>query len=259
VRLARYLAHCGAGSRRGVEEIVAAGRVEVDGARVTDPAFDVSGADEVLLDGRRIDPEPREVWAVNKPPGVVSTAREPGRRRAVVELVRSDARLYPVGRLDVDSTGLVLLTNDGELTNRLTHPRYGVPKTYRAQLRRPPAERDLRRLARGLRLEDGPTAPARVTRIGEREVEITIREGRNRQVRRMVEAIDNEVLALQRVRFGAVALGDLEPGGSRRLGDQEVARLWEDARSARPGPRPATRRDAKRKPMSRRRPRKKSR
>ena len=111
---------------------------------------------------RPVEPEPHEVWAVNKPPGVVSTAASRARRKAVVELVESAARLYPVGRLDVDSTGLLLLTNDGELANRLTHPRYGVPKTYRATLRRPPAERDLRRLARGVELEDGITAPARV-------------------------------------------------------------------------------------------------
>jgi 23S rRNA pseudouridine2605 synthase len=234
VRLARYLAHGGIASRRAAEQIIAAGRVEVDGAVVTDPAFDVGDAHDVRLDGRPVEREPREVWAVNKPAGVVSTASEPGRRRAVVELVDSSARLYPVGRLDVDSTGLLLLTNDGELANRLTHPRYGVPKTYRAQLRRPPAERDLRRLARGVELEDGPTAPARVTRTAEREVEITIREGRNRQVRRMIEAIDNEVVALQRVSFGAVDLGDLEPGANRRLDDEEVTRLWEDARSRTP-------------------------
>ena len=259
MRLARYLAHCGAASRRGSEEIIAAGRVTVDGSVVADPAFDVAGSEDVRLDGRRIRPEPREVWAVNKPAGVVSTAREPGRRRAVVELVRTPARLYPVGRLDVDSTGLVLLTNDGELANRLTHPRYGVPKTYRAELRRPPAERDLHRLARGVTLEDGPTAPARVTRLGEREVEIGIREGRNRQVRRMVEAIENEVVALERVGFGAMSLGDLKPGEARRLDEEEVALLWEDARSARPGPRPAGRRGAPKKQMSRQRSRKKSR
>jgi 23S rRNA pseudouridine2605 synthase len=162
---------------------------------------------------------------VNKPAGVVSTAREPGKRPAVVELVDSSARLYPVGRLDADSTGLLLLTNDGELANRLTHPRYEVPKTYRARLAHPPSERDLERLRRGVELEDGPTAPAEVSRLDEHEIEIVLREGRNRQVRRMAEAIGNEVRALRRVRFGPLGLGDLDEGAARRLADEEVARL----------------------------------
>jgi len=229
VRLAKYLAHGGVASRRASERIIANGRVTVAGEVVTDPARDVTDADDVRVDASPVAGEPREVWAVNKPAGVVSTAREPGPRRAVVELVASEARLYPVGRLDAESTGLLLLTNDGELANRLTHPRYGVPKTYLALLRRPPAERDLRRLEHGVALEDGPTAPARVTRTAEREVELTLREGRNRQVRRMFEAVGNEVVSLQRVRLGPVELGDLGSGHCRRLGDDEVARLWEDA------------------------------
>ena len=164
---------------------------------------------------------------MNKPAGVVSTAREPGGRPAVVDLVDSAARLYPVGRLDADSTGLLLLTNDGELANRLTHPRYEVPKAYRVQLRRPPEEGDLCRLASGVELDDGPTAPAEVRRLGEREVEIVLREGRNRQVRRMAEAVGNEVVALCRVRFGPIELGDLGEGRARRLADEEIAALRE--------------------------------
>ena len=229
MRLAKHLAHCGVASRRAAEGIIARGRVTVDGERVTDPARDVSGAEDIRVDGSPVTTEEREVWAVNKPLGVVSTAKEPGSRRAVVELVRSEARLYPVGRLDADSEGLILLTNEGELANRLTHPRYEVHKTYEATLRRPPADRDLERLARGVQLEDGPTAPARVRRLGERRVEIAIREGRNRQVRRMFEAVGNEVAALRRVAFGPVRLGDLKPGAARRLDEGEVAALWEDA------------------------------
>jgi 23S rRNA pseudouridine2605 synthase len=166
---------------------------------------------------------------VNKPVGVVSTAREPGARTAVVELVDSAARLYPVGRLDADSSGLLLLTNDGELANRLTHPRYEVPKTYRVELGRPPSDADLQRLAGGVELEDGITAPAEVRRLGEREVEVVLREGRNRQVRRMAEAVGNRVVSLRRVRFGSVELGDLPAGGSRRLSEDDIARLWKDA------------------------------
>jgi len=209
--------------------IVAAGRVTVGGEVVRDPARDVGEGDEVRVDGSLVGAEELEVWAVNKPAGVVSTAREPGKRKAVVELVDSAARLYPVGRLDVDSTGLLLLTNDGRLANRLTHPRYEVRKAYRVRLRRPPAEADLRRLASGVQLEDGPTAPAEVRRLGEREIEIVLREGRNRQVRRMAEAVGNDVVALRRVRFGSIELGDLAAGEARRLSTAEVAPLWEDA------------------------------
>jgi len=198
---------------------------------VRDPARDVGEGDEVRVDGSLVGAEPREVWAVHKPAGVVSTAREPGKRPAVVELVDSRARLYPVGRLDVDSTGLILLTNDGELANRLTHPRYEVRKVYRVKLRRPPGEGDLRRLAGGVELEDGRTAPAEVRRMGEREIEVVLREGRNRQVRRMAEAVGNDVVALRRVRFGPIELGKLAEGGSRRLSEEEIASLWEDAGS----------------------------
>jgi 23S rRNA pseudouridine2605 synthase len=229
VRLAKYLAHAGVASRRAAEELIAAGNVRVAGEVVTDPARDVDESLGVEVNGRRVAPEPREVWAVNKPAGVVSTAREPGRRRAVTDLVDSDQRLYPVGRLDADATGLILLTNDGELANRLTHPRYGVPKTYRLRLARPPAERDLDRLRKGLPLEDGPTAAAEVARLDEREIEVTIREGRKRQVRRMVEAVGNKVEALNRIRIGSLALGELRQGEARRLDPEEVPRLWEDS------------------------------
>lgn len=228
MRLAKFLAHGGVASRRKAESIVASGRVTVAGEVVTDPARDVGAGDDVRVDGGPVGTEAREVWVVNKPAGVVSTAREPGSRPAVVELVRTEARLYPVGRLDADSTGLLLLTNDGELANRLMHPRYEVPKAYRAELRRPPSDRDLERLRGGVELDDGPTAPAEATRLGEREVEIVLREGRNRQVRRMAEAVGNEVVALRRVRFGPIALGGLAAGEARRLSEDEIAGLWKD-------------------------------
>jgi 23S rRNA pseudouridine2605 synthase len=228
LRLAKFLAHGGVASRRRAELIIGKGRVTVGGKVVTDLARDVGEGDDVRVDGSPVGPEAREVWAVNKPAGVVSTAREPGERPAVVELVDSGARLYPVGRLDAESTGLLLLTNDGALANRLTHPRYGVAKTYRARLRTAVADRDLERLRRGVELEDGPTAPAEVKRVGDKEIEIVLREGRNRQVRRMVEAVGNRVVSLRRVSFGSLHIGRLAEGGCRRLGDQEIARLWED-------------------------------
>ncbi len=225
MRLAKYLAHGGVASRRAAEKLIAAGRATVAGEVVTDPARDVGPDDDVRIDGSPVGVEGREIWAVNKPAGVVSTAKEPGSRPAVVGLVRSKARLYPVGRLDVESTGLILLTNDGELANRLIHPRYEVEKAYRVKLARPPSEADLRRLADGVRLEDGRTAPAKVRRLGESEVEIVLREGRNRQVRRMAEAVDNRVEALRRVRFGRIELGDLSEGDARRLTEDEIAAL----------------------------------
>ena len=228
-RLAKFLAHAGVASRRAAEELIAKGRVKVDGEPVTDPARDVSGEDEVAVDGVAVAAEAHETWLLNKPRGVVSTAKEPGRRRAVTDLVDSTARLYPVGRLDADSRGLILLSNDGELANRLTHPRFEVSKTYRVKLRRPPAERDLEQLRRGIELEDGLTAPAQVKRGGEKLLEITIHEGRNRQVRRMAEAIGNEAVELERVRLGSLELGSLAEGEARRLSSDEVKRLWEDS------------------------------
>ena len=229
MRLAKFLAHGGVASRRRAEEIIAKGLVTVGGEVVTDPARDVGEGSDVRVNGSPVGAEAREVWVVHKPAGVVSTAREPGERPAVVELVDSPARLYPVGRLDADSTGLLLLTNDGELANRLTHPRYEVARAYRTRLARPLSDRDLERLRRGVELEDGPTAPAEVNRLGEREVEIVLREGRNRQVRRMAEAVGNRVLELRRVRFASLELGDLQEGAARRLSDDEIARLWKDA------------------------------
>jgi 23S rRNA pseudouridine2605 synthase len=223
--LAKFLAHGGVASRRKAEEVIAKGLVTVGGEVVTDPARDVGEGDEVRVNGALVAAEAREVWAVNKPVGVVSTAREPGSRTPVVDLVETEVRLYPVGRLDADSSGLLLLTNDGELANLLTHPRYEVPKAYVARLAKPIGERELRRLRSGVELDDGPTGSVEVRRLGGREVELVLREGRNRQVRRMFEAVGNEVVALRRVRFGPLNLGHLKEGGSRRLSKDEVARL----------------------------------
>jgi 23S rRNA pseudouridine2605 synthase len=225
VRLAKYLAHGGVASRRKAEEIIAKGMVTVGGEVVMDPARDVDNGSDVRVNGAPVEAEALEVWAVNKPAGVVSTAREPGERQAVVELVDSPARLYPVGRLDADSTGLLLLTNDGALANRLTHPRYEVAKTYRARLARSVRESEVTRLREGVELEDGPTAPAEVRAIGDREIEIVLREGRNRQARRMVEAVGNRVVSLQRIGFGPMRLGRLGEGQARRLNAKEIEKL----------------------------------
>jgi 23S rRNA pseudouridine2605 synthase len=228
MRLAKYLAHAGVASRRSAEAMIAAGRVSVDGEVVDDPARDVGQGSGVAVDGRPVEgPEPRVLFALNKPVGVVSSARDTHGRPTVVALVpTAGLRLYPVGRLDADSSGLILLTNDGELANRLTHPRFAVAKTYRARLRGGPIRAAaLNALRRGVPLEDGPTAPALVRRLRADEIELTIREGRNRQVRRMCAAVGHPVAELQRVAFGPVRLGGLAPGKHRRLRDAEVERL----------------------------------
>jgi 23S rRNA pseudouridine2605 synthase len=226
MRLSRYLAHGGVSSRRAAEELIRAGRVTVGGDVVTDPARDVDERSGVAFDGRPVTPVSNTVvYAVNKPKGVVSTARDTHGRPTVVDLVKTPSRVYPVGRLDADTTGLILLTNDGELANRLTHPRYGVPKTYHATIAKPPVrEHELRRLREGVKLDDGRTAPARVRRLTPTKLEITLREGRKRQVRRMLDAVGHPVTALQRVSFGPLRL-DLPEGGVRRLTPAEVERL----------------------------------
>jgi 23S rRNA pseudouridine2605 synthase len=228
LRLAKYLAHAGVASRRSAEALVAAGRVSVGGLVVTDPACDVDADSGVAVDGHAVaGPEMRVSYALNKPVGVVSTARDTHGRRTVVALVPADGlRLYPVGRLDADSCGLILITNDGELANRLTHPRYEVPKTYRARVGGGAVgRRALAALSAGVALDDGPTAPAAVTRVRDDLLEITIAEGRNRQVRRMCQAVGHPVLELQRTRFGPVSLGRLACGAHRRLTDREIERL----------------------------------
>ena len=226
MRLAKFLAHAGVASRRAAETLVADGRVSVGGEVVRDPARDVDESSGVEVDGRPVTPEERVVYAVNKPAGVVSTARDTHGRPTVVELVRSRRRLYPVGRLDADTTGLILLTNDGELAELLTHPRYGVGKVYRARVR--PARLSTRSLAAlrgGVELDDGRTAPAGARQLRPGLVEITLREGRKRQVRRMLEAVGHQVIELERVAFGPLGLRGLELGKSRRLSAAEVERL----------------------------------
>jgi len=232
MRLAKYLAHAGVASRRAAEEIVAEGRVAVAREVVLDPALDVTGDEPVTVDGHVVrPPAQRSVWAVNKPAGVVSTASDTHGRPTVVGLVDAGgARLYPVGRLDADTTGLLLLTDDGDLAHRLTHPRFEVPKVYVAEVSGGPVrEPALRRLREGMELEDGRTAPAGVRQIRPGVLELTLREGRKRQVKRMCEAVGHPVTALRRVAFGPLRLGDLAEGRARRLTPPEIQRLRDAA------------------------------
>jgi 23S rRNA pseudouridine2605 synthase len=231
MRLAKHLAHAGVASRRAAEALVGEGRVTVDGAVVTDPARDVTGEEAIAVDGEAVRVATgRVVYAVHKPAGVVSTARDTHGRRTVVDLVPSARRLYPVGRLDADTTGLILLTDDGDLAYALTHPSFEVPRTYRARVEGRIAERALRALREGVELDDGRTAPARVRRVGPHEVELTIHEGRKRQVKRMLAAVGHPVVALRRVAFGPLRLGELAAGRHRRLTAAEVERLRQAAR-----------------------------
>jgi 23S rRNA pseudouridine2605 synthase len=228
MRLAKYLAHAGVASRRAAEEIVRAGRVQVAGETVTDPARDVDETSRVTVDHRPIvGAEKRFVYALHKPAGVVSTAKDTHGRKTVLDFVESrGARLYPVGRLDADSTGLILLTNDGDLANALTHPSFEVPKTYRANVHGGAiSERDLRRLREGIELDDGKTSPATVRQLRAGVIELTIHEGRKRQVRRMLEAVGHRVEKLTRIRFGPLELGDLSEGHVRPLRPAEIELL----------------------------------
>ena len=227
MRLAKYMAHAGVASRRAAAEIVRSGRVRVDGEIEQDPAREIDGQ-LVTLDGAPLaGPEELVVYAVNKPAGVVSTARDSHGRPNVVELIAHESRrLYPVGRLDAQSTGLLLLTNDGALANLLTHPRYEVPKTYRATVAGGPVTKAaLDALRKGIELEDGRTAPAEARLLAPGVIEIVLREGRKRQVRRMCEAIGHPVSGLERIRFGSLELGGLAPGAHRRLTAVELAEL----------------------------------
>jgi 23S rRNA pseudouridine2605 synthase len=232
-RLQKYLAACGVASRRVAEQLIVSGRVSVNGATVTELGTRIeAGRDRVELDGRPVVADTGRVYiAVNKPTGTVSTTRDPQGRPTVLDLVPRLGRVYPVGRLDADSEGLMLLTNDGELANRLMHPRYGCTKEYWAQVRERPTDEALEQLRAGVELDDGPAAPAQVELLPPRPdrvghwLKIVLREGRKRQIRRMLAALGCKVLQLRRVRIGSLELGSLPPGRSRPLGRSEVAAL----------------------------------
>jgi 23S rRNA pseudouridine2605 synthase len=224
VRLNAYLARAGVASRRGADELIKAGRVRVNGEPGALNTFVESG-DRVELDGRRLEPQRLAYVLLHKPAGVVTTARDPQGRPTVVELVRHESRVVPVGRLDADTTGALLLTNDGPLAHRLAHPRYEVEKVYEAEVEGEPDEEALTRLAEGVQLEDGLTAPARVRRLGPSRVELALHEGRKHQVKRMLEAVGHPVRHLHRSRYAGLTPAGLEPGEWRELDPREVAGL----------------------------------
>jgi 23S rRNA pseudouridine2605 synthase len=224
VRLNAYLARAGVASRRGADELIRAGRVTVNGAPGELNTF-VGDADVVRLDGREVGKQALRYVLLNKPRGTITTVRDPRGRPTVVDLVGGDVRVVPVGRLDRDTTGVLLLTNDGPLAHRLAHPRYEVDKVYVAEVEGEPSDATLRALAAGVELEDGPTAPAGVRRLAPTRVELAIHEGRNRQVRRMLEAVGHPALRLRRSRYAGLGPGRLHPGEWRELSRDEVRAL----------------------------------
>jgi 23S rRNA pseudouridine2605 synthase len=226
MRLNAYLARTGVASRRGADELIKTGRVRVNGVRGELNTF-VEEADVVDLDGRLLVPQALAYVLLHKPPGVVTTARDPHGRPTVVGLVQHEARVVPVGRLDADTTGALLLTNDGELAHRLAHPRYEVDKVYEAEVEGTPSDEALASLAAGVELDDGRTAPGRIRRLGPSRVELVIHEGRKHQVKRMLEAVGHPVRRLHRSRYAGLTVEGLEPGAWRELTGNELAALRE--------------------------------
>ncbi len=231
VRLQKYIAMCGAASRRGAEEMISGGRVAVNGEKVSEQGVKVEvGADKVTLDGKIIKPSGKMYYIMlNKPTGYVSTAKDQFERPTVVDLVNTEIkeRIFPVGRLDYDTEGLLLMTNDGDLTYKVTHPKHEIKKTYIAVLKGGVTIKGLARLRSGVRLDDGfVTAPAEVEMLdaasGHTTIKITIHEGKNRQVRRMFEAVGSKVAELRRISIGKVELGNLPLGRWRHLTEHEV-------------------------------------
>ena len=231
MRLNAYLARAGVASRRKADELIKAGRVTVNGEPGQLNTF-VSGRDRVELDGRPLEKQRLAYLLLHKPAGVVTTASDPQGRPTVVELVADhETRVVPVGRLDADTTGALLLTNDGELAHRLAHPRYEVEKVYEAEVEGDPSDETLRRLERGVELDDGRTAPARAKRLAPSRVELALHEGRKHQVKRMLEAVGHPVTRLHRSRYAGLSLEGVEPGEWRELEPGEVARLHSLSRS----------------------------
>ncbi|WP_054252053.1 pseudouridine synthase [Neofamilia massiliensis] len=227
MRLQKYLAHCGVASRRQAELIIAKSRVSVNDEIVTDPARDVSDQDLVKVDGKLIKlNKTYKYYLLNKPLGVVSTASDEKGRLNVIDLINSDKRLYPIGRLDMDTTGIILITNDGKLTQILTHPKYELSKTYIAKVKGRPNKTSLNKLRSGLYIDGRKTKEAQVrilnTYPNETLVEISIQEGRNRQIRKMFDAIDHPVVSLKRIKIGEIEIGGLMVGDYRELNKEEM-------------------------------------
>lgn len=233
VRLQKYIALCGVASRRAAEKLIEQGLVSVNGKVVTEQGVKVTPKDRVTVDGQVILPEKKKYYIMmNKPTGCICAVSDDRGRECVVDLVKQEipARLFPVGRLDYDTSGLLLLTNDGDFMQKLTHPSFEIWKTYRAVVKGVPTEKNISDFAAGIELEDGKTAPAVLEVVGYKGknaiAEVSIKEGRNRQVRRMMEACGHPVISLERISIAALELGDLKPGAWRNLKEKDFEALF---------------------------------
>ncbi|KAB3524963.1 pseudouridine synthase [Alkaliphilus serpentinus] len=231
MRLQKYLAQCGVASRRKSEELIEAGKVKVNNRIVTEMGFKVDpDKDKISVEGKEVKPAEEMVYILlNKPTGYITTVSEQFQRKKVTDLINVPQRIFPVGRLDYDTSGLLLLTNDGDLTYRLTHPRFKVDKKYISKIKGIPTKEEIAAFKRGLQIEDYVTAPAdfKIVKIEGKEplVEIKIHEGKNRQIRKMCDAIGHPVITLQRVSMGNITLGNLKIGEWRFLSQKEIKYL----------------------------------
>lgn len=227
MRLNKFISNSGYTSRRKADELIFNGRVMVNDVKVTEPSYQVKKDDKVSVCGKKLLIEDKVCFLLNKPYGYMSSLSDPNYDKFVTDLIETDKRIYPVGRLDVDSKGLLLLTNDGDLTNKLTHPSFEVAKTYLVEAKKALSEEDIAILEKGVHIDSKGPVKGIVKDLGEGNYLLTIWEGRNRQVRKMFKAVKNKVLNLTRISLGPIELGDLKSGKYRKLTKKEIQMLKE--------------------------------
>lgn len=230
IRLNKYLANYGIASRRDIKKLLKTMTITINGEQAQEPGQRITPYKDIIyVNGKKLLPPKIVYYLINKPKGVISTTADERGRKNVLSFVPTDERIYPVGRLDKDTTGLLILTNDGELTNRLTHPSFHVPKTYRAVVQGKVAPEQLRALRNGVLLDDGITSPAtiKIIQINNQQtiLEFVLHEGRNRQIRRMCETVGIKLLELDRIKFGPISKGNLKMGTYRQLTPKEISSL----------------------------------
>lgn len=228
IRLNKYIAMCGVASRRKADELIASGKIKVNGKVISELGFLVDGTEEILYEGNKIQiEENKKYYMLNKPKGYVTTAKEQFNRKSVLDLINCNERIYPVGRLDMYSEGLLILTNDGELTNKITHPKKHIAKTYRVILNKNVTDEIIQKLENGVDIGGYITSKAKVSKLKDKEIEITIYEGKNRQIRKMCETVGYTVINLKRISIGKLKLGKLETGKYIELTNKDIQKIFE--------------------------------